>query len=115
MFRSRGLLGSVNTLNVAIGYLYGLMIGSLVPVKYVPWVIVGPCVMFILLSCFMVESPVWLMKHNNPEEARKVLTMLRGLHYNTEAELTEIETLLSSKKMKNTLGLKISSKGIHYM
>jgi len=102
LVRVRGLLGSLNTLTTNGGYLYGLMVGSLVPVRYVPWIIVGPSAVFILLSWYMVESPVWLMKHHRSEQAREVVAWLRGPQCHIEPELKEIEHLVFSKDESST-------------
>ena len=53
----RGMMGSLNTMTPNAGYLYGLVIGSYVPVHIIPWVIVGQGNQFFLggvgeISCF---------------------------------------------------------------
>ena len=43
-------MGSLMTMTPNAGYLYGLVIGIYLPVHIIPWVIVGPSILFILLS-----------------------------------------------------------------
>jgi len=95
LIRLRGLMGSLMTLTPNVGYLYGLLLGALVPVNLVPWVVVGPCVLYLLLSWTLVESPVWLVQQGRSSEARLVLSKLRGPVYNPEPEIAELENLLS--------------------
>ena len=49
-FRLRGVMGSLMTLTPNLGYLYGLMLGNLVPVNLIPWFMVGPSLLFSLFS-----------------------------------------------------------------
>jgi len=103
LVRMRGMMGSLNTMTPNAGYLYGLVIGSYVPVHLIPWVIVGPCILFVLLSWYMVESPVWLIKHGRVEEGRSVMSWLRGPDYALEAEIKEIESLVTDAAQEHII------------
>ena len=56
-FRLRGAMGSVELFVEFFGYLSGLMIGSLVNVHVMPWITVIPCVIFLAMSWYIIESP----------------------------------------------------------
>ena len=101
--RLRGTIVSVNTFTPNAGYLYGLMIGTLVPINIMPWAIVVPSIVFLLLSWCMVESPVWLMKQGRSAESGAVLAWLRGSEYPIEPELKELESLVSDSAEDNVI------------
>ena len=49
----------------------------------------------------MPESPVWLMRKERENDARKVLQWLRGRTYNIEPEMKELEVVVSEEKLSN--------------
>ena len=55
------------------------------------------CVLFLLLSFFLPESPIWLMKKERHEEAEKTMIVLRGPRYLMMAELEDIQSVLNSQ------------------
>ena len=77
LIRYRGALGCTNSLILNLGYLYGLLIGPLMPITYLPFLLMGPCVLFLVLSPLLVESPLWYMRMDRDREARTVLQGLR--------------------------------------
>jgi len=93
--RLRGSLGSMNTLMANIGYLYTLGVGMLVPVIYLPMVMIAPSLLFIGLFWFVPRSPVWLMQKGREEDARNTLQYLRGKKYNIQPELKEMEDIIA--------------------
>jgi len=100
LVRWRGTLGSFNALTPNAGYLYGIMVGSLLPVRIFPWIMVGPSIVFLIFSWTLYDTPLWYMKVGRSLEARQSLEWLRGQDYKIEAELKELETLLSSDGIK---------------
>ena len=46
-------------------YLYGILIGSQLPLWAFPWVMVVPCIIFLPLSFFINDTPLWLVKQVN--------------------------------------------------
>jgi len=96
LIRLRGAMGSVELFVEFFGYLAGLMIGSLVNIHMMPWITVGPCVVFLLFSWYVIESPVWLVRRGRADEARKNISWLRGSEYQVEPEIKEIESLITS-------------------
>ena len=43
-------------------YLYGILFGSQLPLWAFPWVMVVPCIIFLPLSFFINDTPLWLVK-----------------------------------------------------
>ena len=43
-------------------YLYGILFGSQLPLWAFPWVMVVPCIVFLPLSFFIADTPLWLVK-----------------------------------------------------
>ena len=97
----RSSLGSLNTLNANGGYLYGLIAAIIVPVDYLSLVMIVPSLLFLVLCWRMPESPVWLMRKEREEEARKTLEWLRGEGYNVEPEMKELEVVVLEEKIGN--------------
>jgi len=100
LIRWRGTLGSLNALTPNAGYLYGIMVGSLLPVRVFPWVMVGPSILFLLLSWVISDTPLWYMKVGRSSEARKEIICLRGENYKVEPELKELEDLVACDGVK---------------
>merc|ERR1719228_2550096 len=73
LVRWRGALGSFNAVTPNAGYLYGLLVGSMLPINIFPWVMVGPSILFLLLSWFLVDTPLWYMKVRRSAEARQAM------------------------------------------
>ena len=96
----RGALGSFNALTPNAGYLYGIIVGSLLPISIFPWVMVGPTIVFLLFSWVLVDTPLWYMKVGRLAEARRSLEWLRGPGYKIDPELKELEELLSTDGAK---------------
>ena len=86
LVRWRGSLGSFNALTPNAGYLYGIMVGSLLPVRIFPWVMVGPSIVFLLFSWVLVDTPLWYMKVGRTVDARRSMEWLRGPDYKLEPE-----------------------------
>ena len=78
LIRYRGALGCTNILTFNIGYLSGFLIGPLMPITYLPFMFMAPCILFLVLSPLLVESPLWYMRVDRDREARIVLQVLRS-------------------------------------
>jgi len=94
--RWRGSLGSCNALTPNAGYLYAIMVGTQFHLKYFPWIMVVPSIIFLLFSWVLVDTPLWYVKMGRKDEARKSMKWLRGPEYDIEPEIKELEDLLSN-------------------
>eukprot|EP00088_Acartia_fossae_P060781 TRINITY_DN7286_c0_g1_i8.p1 TRINITY_DN7286_c0_g1~~TRINITY_DN7286_c0_g1_i8.p1 ORF type:complete len:513 (+),score=26.55 TRINITY_DN7286_c0_g1_i8:35-1573(+) len=94
IIRLRGSLGSMNTLTMYAGYMYGLGIGMFISVLYLPLVMIAPALVFLAFFWLLPESPIWLASRDKTEKAKDVLTYLRGRKYNTDPEMKEIMGIL---------------------
>jgi len=90
IIKLRGTLGSLNTLTVNSGYLYGLCVGMVLSVTYLPLVMIAPAILFLAFYWFLPESPVWLASKGRTEEATNVLQNIRGAKYCVDHEVKEI-------------------------
>jgi len=101
LIRLKGSFGSLNTLTINIGYLYGLAASLIIPVHLLPLVSLIPSIIFLLLSPFLPESPVWLIRQGRAEDAKAVLQRLRGPGYDIEPEIKEIEIVAKKIEVEN--------------
>ena len=98
----------------ASGYLYGIIVGSFVPFKFLALVFVGPALLFLIFSWTIVESPLWYIKMGKTEKAKKTLVWLRGTKYNLEFELKELEDLTCGESSLSSKLILMKSKSFHY-
>ena len=97
-FRLRGATGGLNILLSYTGHLGPYIVAEYLPVKFVPMAVAVLCVVFILFSWAMVESPVWLMKQGRADECENVIKALRGPNYHYADEVKEIQMLIGKEK-----------------
>ena len=65
--------------------------------RWMFWGAVFSVVVFLLLACFISESPRWLAMKGKRERARNVLSKIGGNHY-AEQELQMVEQTGSSNQ-----------------
>ena len=97
LIRIRGTL-SMSSLAITIGFLYSLIMAATFSLKNLIILSMVPSLIFLLLSIFLPESPMWLMKNGSTDKAKKVLVSLRGSKYNLTPEIKELETLVTKKE-----------------
>ena len=124
----RGKLVSLNQLTIVLGILgaqiTNWLIAEPIPADFSPvdicaswngqmgwrWMFWGaafPAVIFILLSCFIPESPRWLAMKGKSNEARKVLTRIGGKEYAFH-ELEQMESTVEGQQSQGGLRLLFS-------
>ncbi|XP_060535042.1 facilitated trehalose transporter Tret1-like [Cylas formicarius] len=87
----RGALGSCFQLMITIGIFVSYLVGKYFsPFQFTVFCALLPLI-FGLTFAFQPESPTHLIRRGQLEEAKKCLILLRGEHYNVDAELLEIE------------------------
>ncbi|XP_028143798.2 facilitated trehalose transporter Tret1-2 homolog [Diabrotica virgifera virgifera] len=90
----RGTLSSYFQLMVTVGIFLGYLLGKYLNALYFTiWCACVPFV-FVVFFVFQPESPVYLLKRGLFNDAKGVLTILRGSEYKVDEELNEIEGYL---------------------
>lgn len=95
----RGTLGSYFQLMLTIGILASYTLGALIEnMKTLSIISAVMPLIFFAAFFFMPETPVYYLKKDNEDAARKSLIRLRGNQYNIEAELRELREGLEETK-----------------
>ena len=98
----RGLLGVCNTLTLNGSWVLSLALVSAFDLKICLVLLAIPNVIFLVLSYFFPESPLWLVKTDNIDAAEKVLGYIREKLYPCTPELKEL--LLVSNQQQSLNG-----------
>ena len=100
----RGMLGIMYYMMVTTGILVDLVIGSILPWRYLALLGAAISAAILLGTLVIPESPRWLLQRGRPEEAMTELLRLRGRHADIHAEYTEMETCSSSSSLSVSIG-----------
>lgn len=98
LIKIRGTLSMMSSLAITIGFLYSLIMAATFSLKNLIILSMVPSLIFLLLSFFLPESPVWLMKKGHTDKAKMALVSLRGSKYNLIPEIKELENLVIKKE-----------------
>ena len=98
LIKIRGTLSMMSSLAITIGFLYSLIMAATFSLKNLIILSMVPSLIFLLLSFFLPESPVWLMKKGHTDKAKMELVSLRGSKYNLIPEIKELENLVIKKE-----------------
>ena len=101
--RFRGMLGIVYNVTITTGILVVLLIGSILPWRYLALLGAAISVAILLGTLVIPESPRWLLLRGRPEEAMTELLRLRGSHEDIHNEYTDMETSAESSSSIGTL------------
>lgn len=113
----RGVLGSFFQLMIVTGVFLAYLVGEcLTPYQFTMFC-AGLPMLFLVVFAFQPESPSYLIKKGQFDEAKKCLARLRGSSYNVDAELIQIEGSLkestqSSASLRDTFNQKAVIKAI---
>ncbi|KAF5279760.1 hypothetical protein FQA39_LY05450 [Lamprigera yunnana] len=105
----RGALGSFFQLFVTIGILLSYILGYAVSIRILTIVVAVVPLIFCIAFLFQPETPVYRLKQKRDEEAKAILTRLRGKKYNIDVEIVEIKEALDELE-KNNVTIKDSLK-----
>ncbi|XP_013138215.1 PREDICTED: facilitated trehalose transporter Tret1-like [Papilio polytes] len=89
----RGLLGSILVMAQNLGILFMYIIGAYLDYFIVLWIVLSLSILTIVLMITMPESPSFLIKKGNVEEATKTIAFLRGLDVDNESVKREIDIM----------------------
>ncbi|XP_045028718.1 facilitated trehalose transporter Tret1 [Daphnia magna] len=87
----RGRLGSITASSLALGIWVAYIIGAFVEWDTLSFIFSALPVVFLLLTCFMPETPIWLLTHGMEDEGRQALQQLRGKNTNVDAEMRRMK------------------------
>ena len=105
LVKYRGSVSILNTTTVNIAHIYTILL--LIYFEFDGFVGMAtlPGILFCILIWFLPESPIWLSKKDNIEEAEKSLVKLRGSQYENQYELNEILEVLNQNQGEKLLCL----------
>ena len=100
-FRFRGIFAVLNSSACNVGFLVGLIIGAVGSFQTIVLFCLAPSSIFLLISVFLPESPLWLVKHNKEERAASIIQFIRGPDYSVKAEVKEMVANATSSDNAN--------------
>lgn len=109
LIRYRGMLSTLNTLVINCAFLYSFIMGATIPFNFMIPLSAFPLIVFFALSWkWLYNSPSWYVKRNRTHDAIKVLVEIRGPRYRVDAEIDELESIVSQQENKLTIKQKFS-------
>ena len=103
LIKYRGIFANINSLVIILGNLFTFILhsylaqGSLTILMVVSAI---PVPLFLLLSYFISESPLWLLSKNKLKEAKDCLVNLRGNELSIITEIEDLNETLATYKTK---------------
>lgn len=111
----RGAFVVMNQLAFTGGMFLGQLIGIYIPYYWLAVIPLGFTTLFTVLATTIVETPRWLMTQGRNYEARNLLRWLRGLDYDVDQELQDIESVLSQNNLTFVEALReFKNKSVYY-
>ncbi len=74
----RGRLGSLTASALALGIWVAYIVGAFVQWDHLAWIFSVLPGIFLLWTCLMPETPIWLLTNGFEEDGREALQRLRG-------------------------------------
>ena len=106
----RGMLGMLYPLLISTGILVDLLIGSILPWRYLALLAAAISTAILLGTLVIPESPRWILQRSRPEEAMSELLRLRGRHADIHDDYTYIETSAASSSFSISIGTMLLSR-----
>ncbi|KAK5856557.1 hypothetical protein PBY51_008144 [Eleginops maclovinus] len=95
--RLRGAMGSCPQITSVTGALALYALGLVLPWRWLAVVGGVPALLMVVLLAFMPSSPRRLLKLGREQQAEKALQWLRGKHYDTQVELSDIKQSINTQ------------------
>ena len=96
--RLRGAMGALNQIFIVLGILIAFLVSYwLGPISAWRWMFAGaivPAVILLVGLAFLPETPRWLLKNGQEEEARRVLASAHGNSVNLDEEIANIRDVI---------------------
>lgn len=103
---NRGKVSTLNALMITVGILLAYIVNALLAPAGAWRLMVGlsvvPAILMVVGLWRMPESPRWLVKHGEPDTARRVLTRIRPADQ-VESEFTEITQVIADEGRQRSL------------
>ena len=81
LIRFRGIFATLNSFSNNFAWLIGMVLGRFCSLETLIYTYALPGFLFLVLSPFVPESPLWLTKQGKDEQAVKALEIVRGPDY----------------------------------
>lgn len=81
LIRYRGIMATLNSFSNNFAWLVGLILGKYLSLNLLILTYSISAILFLILSPFLPESPLWLTKQGFEEKAEKALKIIRGSNY----------------------------------
>ncbi|XP_050673021.1 facilitated trehalose transporter Tret1-like isoform X2 [Leptidea sinapis] len=94
----RGLLASAIAFFYCFGVLVSYIFGWVLTFRYIVWMNILFCILYVALLLSIMESPVFLLKKRGPEAARESIAYYKGLSSNSK-EVTDALARLKQEIM----------------
>ena len=100
LVKYRGSISIMNTTTIYIAQIYTILLIKYFNFNGFMLFATLPGILFCILSGFLPESPIWLLKMDSLEDAEKSLIRIRGSKYEKQFELNEILEVLHSNQQE---------------
>ncbi|XP_045455974.1 facilitated trehalose transporter Tret1-like [Melitaea cinxia] len=89
----RGTLASAPMTCYCLGTLVSYLLGWFLTHRYIIWANIASCLIYMALMITVTESPLFLMRQNREEDARKAISHYRGAYISSKIVLEEFSRL----------------------
>lgn len=96
----RGTLGTFFQLLLVVGILYSYIAGCIMSVLLYTITCAAIPIAFFIVFFFQPETPVYLLRKEKDDQAKKSLQRLRGKDYNPDAEIADIKAAIAQEKQR---------------
>merc|ERR550539_319125 len=112
LVRFRGIFAVLNSSSCNVGFLIGLVVGAWCSFPVILVSCITASVSFLVISAFLPESPLWLIKKGQDEKSLKIIQRIRGNDYPAHVEAKEIFACVNSQQSKESFLKKILKDGM---